>query len=122
MDDRNRYLLSLIGAYKILSKVSEQLFISQTAISYRLNKIEDYFDSKLFIRTNRSLQITPQGKIITDYAKQYIQILNSIKEELYTMENDVKGTLNIGASGAVAQYLLPSLLAKFHTLYPDVDL
>jgi len=122
MDERDWYLLSLIGEYKSLSKVSEELSISQPALSYRLNKIEAYFDSKLFIRTNRGLQITPQGKIITDYAKQYIQSLNSIKEELYTMENDVKGTLNIGASGAVAQYLLPSLLAKFHALYPDVDL
>ena len=122
MDERDWYLLSLIGEYKSLSKVSEELFISQPALSYRLNKVESYFDSKLFIRTNRGLQITPQGKVITDYAKQYIQSLNSIKEELYTMENNVKGTLNISASGAVAQYLLPSLLAKFHTLYPDVDL
>lgn len=122
MDERDWYLLSLIGEKKSLSQVSEELFISQPALSYRIKKIEEYFGTELLIRTNRGLQVTPQGEQVIQYANEYRQNLKRLKEDIYTIENNVKGPLNIGAASAVAQYLLPAVLSKFHSIHQDVDL
>lgn len=122
MDERNWFLLSLIGERKSLTQVSEELFISQPALSYRIKKMEEYFGTELLIRTNKGLQVTPQGELVIQYANEYIQSLKRLKEDIYTIEHSVKGPLNIGASSAVAQYLLPSVLSKFHSIHQNVDL
>ncbi|GGK01574.1 putative HTH-type transcriptional regulator YraN [Lentibacillus kapialis] len=122
MDERDWYLLSLIGKKASLSQISEELFISQPALSYRINKIEEFFGVDLLIRTNKGFQVTTEGEILIKYTNQHLENVNRIREDMYSIKDIIKGPLKIGASSAIAQYLLPPVLSKFHTVYKDVNL
>ncbi len=113
MDDLDWRIMSLISSTKSLARIADELFLSQPALTYRIRKIEKYFESELIQRTNKGFKITEQGKIVADYAMSHLSNVKQIHEDIYSIENKVKGPLNIGASSAIAQYLLPSLLSDF---------
>ncbi|GGE27724.1 putative HTH-type transcriptional regulator YraN [Pullulanibacillus camelliae] len=121
MDERDWFILSMMDKERSISRLSEELFISQPALTYRINKIESFFGAQLFVRSNSGLHLTPQGDIAIRYAKHLTKDLKRIRENIYSMEEKVKGTIYIGSSTAIAQYYLPDLLSKFIQLYPEVD-
>lgn len=121
LEERDWIILLKIGEGKNISQVSEELFISQPALTYRINKIENFFGTRLFIRGNKGIKPTNQGEFIIDYAERMIAELKRVKEEVTSMSSIIKGKLYIGASTAVAQYVLPDLLSRFVSRYPEVE-
>jgi DNA-binding transcriptional LysR family regulator len=122
MEHRDWTLLSLISQDKSISQISEELYISQPALSYRLKRIESFFNTELFIRTNKGLQTTPQGERVINLANQYLERMEELNEDILSLSDTPKGPLRIGASNAIAQFHLPKLLSKFHSLYTEIDL
>lgn len=121
MEEFDWILLSKIGDGQTISQVSNELFISQPALTYRINKIEKEFGSKLFIRGNKGIKVNHQGEYVINYARRMLEELNYAKEQVLSLGSQIKGKLNIGASNAVAQYILPKLLTKFLKKYPEVE-
>lgn len=121
MEERDWILLMKLGEGKNISQISEELFITQPALTYRINKIENEFGTKLFIRSNKGLKPNQQGAYVIQYAGQMLKDLQHTKEHVLSMSSHVKGTINIGASNAIAQYILPNLLSKFLNRYPEVE-
>lgn len=122
MDERDWTLLSLIGQNLSLSDIAKKFYMSQPALSYRIKKIETYFNAELLLRDNRRLQITPQGEQVIDFANKYLNNIEILQETIYSLDSEPKGPLRIGASNAIAQYLLPNILSEYHSLHPKVDL
>ena len=58
-----------VAEYKSLNKASHTLNISTPALSKRINSIEDYFNSVLFIRTVNGIFLNEQGEIVLDLFK-----------------------------------------------------
>jgi len=121
MNYNDLLLLKSINEHENISRVSELMYLSQPAISYRLNKIEELFNTQLFIRSNKGIQITPKGHLVIDFAMEYIERFDRLKEAVYTLDNEIQGPLMIGASDAIAQYLLPKYLSDFCTENPKVE-
>ncbi|GEN81868.1 putative HTH-type transcriptional regulator YraN [Sporosarcina luteola] len=121
MEERDWILLTKIGEGKNISQVSEELFITQPALTYRVNKIENEFGAKLFIRGNKGIKPNHQGEYVIRYAERMIKELQNAREEVLSMSSRIKGKIYIGASNAVAQYVLPDLLSKFLKKYPEVE-
>src|SRR5699024_8625742 len=121
MDEQDLNLLVLIGEGKKLKEIADELFITHPSLTYRLNKIEDRFSVKLFIRDNKGIRVTPQGEYLINYAENLTKEFKSIQEKLFTLSDKVEGSLNIGASHAIARHILPSLLKDFLFYYPDVE-
>ncbi|MEK3937463.1 LysR family transcriptional regulator [Sporosarcina sp. FSL W7-1349] len=121
MDERDWILLTKLGEGKNISQVAEELFITQPALTYRVSKIENEFGTALFVRGNKGMKPNAQGEYVVQYAARMLQELQQAREHVYSMENAVKGKIYIGASNAIAQYVLPELLTKFLKEYPDVE-
>ena len=121
MNDMDWSILSKLEKERRISKLSAVLFISQPALTYRINKIESFFDSKLFVRSNTGFHPTPQGQIIIKYAKNMLRELDNVREEIYKVEREIKDTIYIGAGNAVAANLLSEFLPPFLTVYPEID-
>ena len=113
MDDLDWKIMMLIYNNKSLSKISDELFLSQPAITYRIRKIEKFFQTKLISRTNKGYQITLQGEMVAKYAKEHLEHMKKLQEDIFSSKDMVQGKLYIGASSAIAQYLLPPLLSDF---------
>lgn len=121
MEENDWILLAAIGEGKTMSQASKELFISQPALTYRINKIEEEFGSKLFVRDNKGIKPNPQGEYLIQYAKRMTKELQYVKEKVLSLGSQTKGKLYIGASNAIAQYILPNLLSKFLAYYPEVE-
>ncbi|MFC7392879.1 selenium metabolism-associated LysR family transcriptional regulator [Scopulibacillus cellulosilyticus] len=107
---------------KNFTRAGEKLLLSQPSVSLHIKNLESEFQTKLFDRSPKHLNITPSGKILYERAKQILKLYTKTKEEIYDYYKTIKGTLKIGASYTIGEYVLPALLPEFHEKYPDIEL
>ena len=94
----------------IFSKAAEELFLSQPTVSMYIRQLEEELNTVLLVRTTKSLEITPKGQEVYEYA---VSIL-SLKDKLIRNCGPNAGDLiTIGASTVPSAYLLPEVLAAY---------
>nr|WP_286131623.1 LysR family transcriptional regulator [Bacillus sp. FJAT-25509] len=114
-------LIITLSEEKNMRKAAERLFVSQPALSQRLQNLEKQIGSELFIRSQKGLIITASGEIILNYAKKMEETYQTMLEQLQILKSDISGTLKIAVSSVVAQYWLPPVLKKYVSSYPEVQ-
>ncbi|MGB6777661.1 MAG: LysR family transcriptional regulator [Planococcus citreus] len=102
-----------------MRKAAERLFLSQPALSQRLQSIEKEWGQQLFVRSQKGLTPTPAGELVIQYAKEAIIRREEIFEQLHTLSEKVHGTLKIACASIIGQNWLPKVLKDFITLYPE---
>ncbi|WP_096269945.1 LysR family transcriptional regulator [Paucisalibacillus globulus] len=120
-----------IEDYELLLKLNEigtirgtakAILISQPAVTQRLKYIEEYFGVMIFIRTPKSLVLTPSGEIILNHAKQVIEKEEALKNKLSKSSHEVQGTLSIACSSLISQRFLPKILGEYTNKFPKVTI
>lgn len=99
------------------TQAAAQLYTSQPTISAHIRQLEEELQQRLFLRTTKSLSITPHGRELYDYA---VQVL-SLQDRLLAGWRQGDSVVSLGASTIPSAYLLPDLLARFSVLHPDVS-
>ncbi|MBD7983362.1 LysR family transcriptional regulator [Sporosarcina sp. Sa2YVA2] len=105
-----------------MRKASERLFLSQPALSQRLQTIEKDWGSLLFIRSQKGLEPTPAGELVITYAKETIQRKEDTAEMIASLADKVHGTLKIACASIIGQTWLPQVLKEFVRRYPDAKI
>lgn len=105
-----------------ITKASEELNISQPAISKSIKKLEEQLGGQLFIRTKRGVILTEEGKEFYNYIKQAIEYINNAENKFTDLINLETGCIKIGISTTLTKEFLLPYLEKFHTLYPKIDI
>ncbi|RNF38521.1 LysR family transcriptional regulator [Planococcus salinus] len=105
-----------------MRKAAERLFLSQPALSQRLQSIEKDWGEQLFLRSQKGLTPTPAGELVISYSKEVIQRKEEVYELLHTMTSKVHGTLKIACATIIGQNWLPKVLKDFVTLYPEAKI
>ncbi|WP_282938397.1 LysR family transcriptional regulator [Paenibacillus sp. RC67] len=122
MNEQDWTLLESIYEEQNITKAAERLFISQPALTYRLQQIELEFGIKVFTRSGKKIQFTAEGEHLVHYAKKMQFELRKTKEQLANLQDiDVRGSLKIGASSNFALYKLPAIMKHFVDLHPHVQ-
>ncbi len=107
---------------KNFTKTAELLLMSQPSVSLHIKNLETEFQTKLFIRSPKQLKITPSGEILYDRAKQLISMYDQTKQDILDLQTSVRGTLKIGASFTIGEYILPSLLYDIQKEHQALEL
>lgn len=115
-------LLSVLAQEMNMRKASERLFVSQPALSQRLQTIEKEWGTKLFIRSQKGLALTPAGEQVIDFVNEVLKKQEKVRETIYSLQTGVSGTLKIAVASIVGQNWLPQVLKKFIDRYPQVKL
>ncbi len=115
-------IIKALAEERNMRKAAERLFLSQPALSQRLQSIEKEWGTSLFIRSQKGLQPTPAGEIIAAYAREAIVKRKETFELVASMVDQVHGTLKIACASIVGQTWLPLVLKEFIELYPDVEI
>lgn len=102
-----------------MRKAAERLFLSQPALSQRLQSIEKEWGQQLFVRSQKGLTPTSAGELVIQYAKEAVVRREEIFEQLHTLSEKVHGTLKIACASIIGQNWLPKVLKDFITLYPE---
>src|SRR5690349_15271632 len=81
-----------------LTRAAERLHISQSAASAHVRSIEDSLDTQLFVRTNRSLELTRAGQIMLRRARTLLNGAAEFTSFAREIRGKVEGNLVVGAS------------------------
>ncbi|MBI9058905.1 MAG: LysR family transcriptional regulator [Labilibaculum sp.] len=104
------------------SKAAEELFISQPAVTKHIKELESKLETALFERKGNKVYLTKSGKLVYRSLKQIKQQYRDLEYELGRLSEAFNGSLRIGASSTISQYLIPSVIASFHRRYPKIKL
>jgi len=103
-------------------KASEQLYISQPAVSRAIKQLENDIGCQLFVRSSRGVKLTNQGEILYKYAKQALTFLRTGEKKVYEYENLNYGEIIVGVSDTLCKYYLTPYLGKFYDKYPNIKI
>jgi DNA-binding transcriptional LysR family regulator len=96
----------------------EELFIAQPSVSLAISELESYYGTKFFDRISRRLQITESGKYFLQYANHITALFDEMEKGLKNI--DSTGTIRIGSSVTIGNYLLPGYIKSFREIYPEI--
>lgn len=105
-----------------ITKASEELNISQPAISKSIKNLEEQLGGNLFVRTKRGVILTEEGKEFYSYIKQAIEYINNAENKFTELVNLETGCIKIGVSATLTKEFLLPYLEKFHKMYPKIDI
>ena len=111
-----------VAKYKHMTKASEELHISQPAISQSIKKLEDSLGGTLFLRSNKGMELTEEGKMFYQYVKGALELIHNAENEFTSFKDLTKGEINIGCSTTLTKLILIDVLKKFHTDYPNINI
>ena len=112
----------VVANHKNITKASEELHISQPAISKSIKNLEDQLGGQLFVRTKRGVVLTDEGKEFYNYIKQAIEYINNAENKFTDLINLETGTIKIGISTTLTKEFLLPYLEEFHEKYPKIDI
>jgi len=121
MDFRDKVFL-VVAENLSFTKASEELLISQPAITKQIKELESKLKISLFERKGNKVYLTKAGKVTYTYLKKIEQQYRELEFEIGRLNQSHKGELRIGASSTISQYLVPKVMAAFHKRFPKIEL
>jgi DNA-binding transcriptional LysR family regulator len=103
------------------SAAARKLHLSQPAISFQIQALEQRLNVQLFQRTGRRIALTEAGRDLLPMARELISLSSRIEETMCAQQGIVKGQVHIGCGTSPGKYILPHLIGAFRKRYPDVQ-
>ena len=103
-----------------LTRAAERLHISQSAASSHIRAIEDILGTQLFVRTNRSLQLTRAGELVLDRARMLLNEASVFTSFARELRGKTEGRLVVGSSSDPSNRVADIVASLYH-LHPLVQ-
>lgn len=111
-----------VAECKNLTKASEQLFISQPAITMNIKQLEETLGGKLFERKNKGVELTALGILLYDKVSPIVNELDNL-ENLAQLQNKLEiGYLRIGANSSNCNSMISNYLIEYAKKFPNVEI
>lgn len=110
-----------VAKYQNFTKASEELFISQPALSKKIADFENEINVKLLIRNNRNVTLTPAGTALYNEAPAILNIMDDLTQKVQRISRNPNRRLSIACSGTEFKRFFP-LIHEFQQTYPDIDI
>lgn len=111
----------MVAELQNFSKAARELNMSQPGVSLHIRNLEHEFGVKLVHRSSKYCKLTEAGDILYQHAKQILARYEEAKDKILMLRNEVSGSIKIGASYTIGEYILPHLIAQFVKQFPQVD-
>lgn len=105
-----------------ISRAAEELFVTQPALTARLQALERDLDAQLFVRSRHGSRLTEAGRALLPHAERALAALNRGREAVQEVASGGAGRLTIGAAPAISTYVLPAMLHRFQAAHPNIRL
>jgi DNA-binding transcriptional LysR family regulator len=97
------------------------LHIAQPSLSEQIKRLERSVGGKLFVRTNRNLQLTDMGRQLIPLAQNTLRSADALVDRVRDMRTLAGGTVSFGTFSSAHMYLLVPVTSEFNLRYPDVQ-
>lgn len=115
---RQLEIFEKIASTGSVTRAGEELLLTQSAVSMALSQLEQLSSVPLFERSGRRLLLNDAGRQLLQEAREILQAVKRVEQQLQGDTGELVGELLIGGSTTIANYLLPSLLGAFARKYP----
>ncbi|GMA57590.1 DNA-binding transcriptional LysR family regulator [Alicyclobacillus sacchari] len=120
MESNELRIFRIVAREGSITKAAQILGYVQSNVTARVQQLEAELHTQLFYR-QRGMVLTPAGEKLLDYAERVVRLL----DEAHQVLNDASeptGRLKLGAHHTLSAIHLPMILAKYHKVYPNVEL
>ncbi|QWV99545.1 LysR family transcriptional regulator [Geomonas nitrogeniifigens] len=101
-----------------VTQASIQLLLTQSAVSMALAELERLAGAPLFERSGRRLFLNDRGRQLLPEAREVLSRVRRMEQFLEDSIGTPVGSLIVGASTTIGNYLLPAMVGEFSRLYP----
>ena len=116
---RQLQIFSTAAAHLSFARTSEQLHLTQAAVSLQVKHLEDLVGLALFERRGRKVHLTEAGEHLARYARVVLEALRDADAAISALKGLRGGRIAVGAV-STAKYFAPALIARFRQRHPDV--
>lgn len=104
------------------TKAAAELYVTQPAVTKHIQELEHQFGTALFDRRGNQISLTAAGSLLLRHAETIMATYRQLEFDMNALKGEPGGTLRLGASTTVAQYVIPPVLARFHEQSADVGI
>ena len=103
-----------------LTRVANQLYMTQPSLTKRLQHMEEEFGITIVNRTPKGLDFTPEGKFLAQQAGAYLDFMDALHTQLKAMKNVAGQEIVVASSYTFSKTALPDLLLRYTMRHPNV--
>ncbi len=118
---RQLEIFSSVVKYGSFSEAAKELKLSQPAVSMSVSQFETILGERVFDRVDRSLLLNDRGRAILPLAVELCSRANEIEIGSGSRPAEYVGSIKVGASSTIGNYLLPVILGGFVKHYSKVN-
>ena len=104
------------------TKAAKQLYLTQSAVSQTIKKLESELGCALFLRRPSGLKLTKEGDILYDHVKKAFEELQTGEYQILKLSDFKAGSLQIGATETTLRFFLAPLIHKFKNEFPNIHI
>ncbi len=110
-----------IAEQNSITKAANLLYLSQSALTKSMNRLEDELGVKLFDRLSTPIHLTAAGAYFVKQSRVILEEKDRLENGLQKFTDQHKGTLRVGMGPGRAEYWSPFILSRFWKLYPNIQ-
>lgn len=122
MDTHALNAFIVVSNLQSFSQAADYLYLTQSAVSKRIQQLEQHLNTKLFDRHNRTVSLTEAGRILLPKAQKILDLISDTEVAIQKHDTEVAGTLSLATSHHIGLHRLPSVVREFTANYPAVNL
>ncbi|MEM7049290.1 MAG: LysR family transcriptional regulator [Acidobacteriota bacterium] len=113
-------ILQAVSRYGSLSGAAEALYLTASAVSQQLSKLETEAGQKLLERQGRGVRLTDAASLLVSHADRILSLVEQAEADLEEKKGAVIGSLTLGAFATAARSLLPRVLRDLQDRHPGL--
>lgn len=112
--------LLAVADHKGITSAARALFVTQPALSRRLQQLEEELGARLFERSRRGVVLTEAGRLAASEARAIVERYGRLRELVRAQQTLETGTVRLGGGATAVSFLVPQAIAEFQHRYPGV--
>lgn len=122
MNLQNLRVFLKVAELEHITRASEELHLTQPAVTKIMQSLEQEVQLDLIERQGRRIVLTYAGHILQIYARQMFALEREMDDALAALRDIKRGEIKLAANTIAGVYLLPTIVARFRALYPEIGL
>ncbi len=106
--------------HKSFSKAAREVLLTQPTVSSHINDLEVHYGCRLIDRMGKEIAPTKAGQLLYKYARRLTSLQNETESAMADYHGIMRGQLHIGGSTIPGEYILPAVIGRYTTKYPEV--
>lgn len=118
---RHLRLVWTVAEGRSLTRASERLRLTPSALSHQLRALEEIVGGPIFLREGKRMRLTPAGEVLLEAASRVLGIIGDAEDRLAKMRQGHAGTVRLSTHCYTGYHWLPAVIRAFRAEHPEAD-